>query len=226
MSLISAAYALKEVMGDRSFAIPTAQNVPVQQQQPLTLSAGGFEQPPNASANDIPQSAEPAYQAMRASAVPPLAVGIPSNQETTQKSSEWREPIAISDESPPHPMPPAATPNDQQRSSETKPVVPPTEDAQETPRSDEKQSSPKTQPEEEYEPADSALTFMLIYLFSLLFSIAWFFVKIPLRICSLLFKFVATIVTLRVLWLLLADDNGACEIGACVDHRYNMPGIY
>jgi hypothetical protein len=32
--------------------------------------------------------------------------------------------------------------------------------------------------------------------------------------------------TLRVLWLFLADDNGGREIGARVDHRYNMPGIY
>ena len=215
MSLISAAYALKEVMGDRSFAMPTAQNVPVQQQEPPTVSAGGFERSPNASSNDIPQSAEPAYQAMRASDVPLVAVAIPSDQETTQKSSEWREPISFPDESPPHPMPSAATPNDQRRSSESKPIVPTTEDAPKT-----------TQPEEEYEPADSALTFMLIYLFSLFFSIPWFFVKILLRIGSLLFKSVAMIVALRVLWLLLADDNGACEIGACVDHRYNMPGIY
>jgi hypothetical protein len=226
MSLISAAYALKEVMGDRSFAMPTAQNVPVQQQQPPTVSAGGFERSPNASSNDIPQSAEPAYQAMRASDIPLVAVGIPSDQETTQKSSESREPISFPDESPPHPMPSAATPNDQRRSSESKPIVPTTEDAPKKTRPDEKQSSTKTQPEEEYEPADSALTFMLIYLFSLFFSIPWFFVKILLRIGSLLFKSVAMIVALRVLWLLLADDNGACEIGACVDHRYNMPGIY
>jgi hypothetical protein len=223
MSLISAAYALKEVMGGGSFAMPTPQSVPVQQQQPPTLSDGGFEQPPNDS--DIPQSAEPAHQAMGASAVPPVE-GIPSDQQTTQKSSEWPEPIAIPDESPPRPMPSVATPNEQQRSSESKPSVPLTEDAQTTPRPDENQSPTKMQPEEEYEPAESALTFMLIHLFSLLFSIAWFFVKIPLRIGSLLFKFVATIVALRVLWLLLADDNGACDIGACVDHRYNMPGIY
>jgi hypothetical protein len=154
------------------------------------------------------------------------AVPLPSDQETTQKSSEWREPISFPDESPPHIMPSAATQNDQQRSSESKPSVHTMEDAQKNPRPDEKQSSTKTQPEEEYEPADSALTFMLIYLFSLLFSIAWFFVKIPLRIGSLLFKSVATIVALRVMWILLADDNGACEIGAWVDHRYNMPGIY
>jgi hypothetical protein len=101
MSLISAAYALKEVMGGGSFAMPSPQNVPVQQQQPPTLSAGGFEQPPpKGNANDIPQSAEPAYQAMRVSAVPPVVEGIPSDQQTTQKTSEWPEPIAISDESP------------------------------------------------------------------------------------------------------------------------------
>jgi hypothetical protein len=228
MSIISAAYALKEVIGGGSFTMPTAQNVPMQQhkqQQPPTFSAGGFEQPLNSSANDTPQSAEPAYQATRASSVPPAAPDIPSNQQTTQRS-EWREPIALPNEPPPNPKPSTAIPNDQERSSESKPSAPPTKDIQTEPQSDEKLSPTKTQPEEEYEPADSALTFMVIYLFSLLLSISWFFIKIPLKIGSLLFKFLATIVALRMLWLLLADDNGACEIGACVDHRYNVPGIY
>jgi len=58
--------------------------------------------------------------------------------------------------------------------------------------------------------------------FSLLFSIARLFVRIPFRV----FKFLAAIMTLRVMWLFLADSNGAWEIGARVDHRYNMPGIY
>jgi len=57
--------------------------------------------------------------------------------------------------------------------------------------------------------------------FSLLFSIARLFVRTQFRV----FKFLATIMTLRVLWLFLADDNGAWEIGAGVN-RYNMPGIY
>jgi hypothetical protein len=66
----------------------------------------------------------------------------------------------------------------------------------------------KTQPEEElYEPSDSALTFTVLSLFSLLFSIAWIIIKIPIKICILLIRFVLMMVVLRVLWLLLEDDK-------------------
>jgi hypothetical protein len=92
---------------------------------------------------------------------------------------------------------------------------------------DQKGGAPKQPPpEEEYEPSDSALTHMVITLFSLLFSMIWFSVKIPFRIGSMIFTFWVLMVTLRVLWLFLADDNGAWEMGAGVEYEYNMPGIY
>ena len=133
---------------------------------------------------------------------------------------KWRDTTPLSDKSPPSPMPSAATPNDRQSSSESKPGVPPTEVIQTSkPQPDELQPTTKLQ------LGDSALTSMVISLenrsFSLLFSIARLFVRTQFRV----FKFLATIMTLRVLWLFLADDNGAWEIGAGVN-RYNMPGIY
>lgn len=143
-------------------------------------------------------------------------VNCPSNQQNPQKS-ESRD----SDNSPPSPMPSAATPNDRQSSSESKPGVPPTEDIQTS-----KPQPDELQPTTKFQLGDSVLALMVISLenrsFSLLFSIARLFVRIPFRV----FKFLATIMTLRVLWLFLADDNGGREIGARVDHRYNMPGIY
>lgn len=86
----------------------------------------------------------------------------------------------------------------------------------------------KQLPEEEgfEEPADSALAHMVISLFSLLFSMVWFFAKIPFKIGSVLFTFWVVLVFLKIAWLFLADDNDAWEMGAGVDYEYNMPGIY
>lgn len=67
---------------------------------------------------------------------------------------------------------------------------------------------------------------MVISLFSLFFSLVWFVVKIPFKIGSMLFTFWVVLVGMRVLWLFLADDNGAYEMGAGIDYEYNMPGIH
>ena len=129
-----------------------------------------------------------------------------------------------SHESPPNQMSSSSVlPSDRQHFPECK-----LEDTQDMSKLDANDSFIKTQPEEElYEPSDSALTFMVLSLFSLLFSIAWIIIKIPIKICSLLIRFVLMMVVLRVLWLLLEDDNGACDISACIDYKYyNIPGIY
>jgi len=86
-----------------------------------------------------------------------------------------------------------------------------------------KQASP---PPEEYEPSDSALTIMVVHLFSLFFKLSWLVIKIPFRIGSTLFTVWTLMIALRVLCLFLADDNGAWDIGAGVEYEYNMPGIY
>jgi hypothetical protein len=88
------------------------------------------------------------------------------------------------------------------------------------------QEQPKEQPEQ-FESADSALPIMIVSLFSLFFSIIWFIcIKLPYRLCSLVLTFCFILMTCRLLWLLLADDNGAWEMGAGVDYEYNAPGIY
>ena len=84
----------------------------------------------------------------------------------------------------------------------------------------------KEQPEE-YEAADSALPLMIMSLFSVFFSIVWFvFFKLPYRVCSTVLTLCFVLMALRILWYLLADDNGAWEMGAGVDFEYNSPGIY
>jgi hypothetical protein len=110
----------------------------------------------------------------------------------------------------------------QNKSSDTK-SVPPEQVKQ--PAFDEKQK-PKKDPEQ-FESADSALPLMIVSLFSLFFSIVWFVMfKLPYRVCSTVLTFCVLLMSLRVLWFLLAEDNGAWEIGAGVDDEYNAPGIY
>ena len=80
--------------------------------------------------------------------------------------------------------------------------------------------------EEEYKSADSALPHMVMSLLSLLLSMVWFVVIIPFKIGSMLFTFWVLVIVLRILWLFLANDNGAWEMGAGVDYEYNLPSIY
>lgn len=105
-------------------------------------------------------------------------------------------------------------------------VKPSTEPTEKEPSSSAEKQGPKEQPQE-YELADSALPLMIVSLFSLFFSIVWFFcIKLPYRICSSILTFCVILISCRVLWLLFADDNGAWEMGAGVEYEYNAPGIY
>eukprot|EP00804_Cyclotella_cryptica_P010408 CCRYP_018149-RA/>CCRYP_018149-RA protein AED:0.33 eAED:0.33 QI:289/1/1/1/1/1/3/326/738 len=115
-----------------------------------------------------------------------------------------------------------------QHAEEKSTVGPSTEPSEKVPKSSSSidKKEPKQQPQE-YELADSALPVMIVSLFSLFFSIVWFFcIKMPYRICSTVLTFCVILISCRVLWLLLADDNGAWEIGAGVEYEYNSPGIY
>jgi len=91
---------------------------------------------------------------------------------------------------------------------------------------DETTKQKQSPPPEEYEPSDSALTIMVLYIFSIFLKLSWVVIKTPIRIGSMIFKFCVMMIALRVLCLFLADDNGAWDIGAGVEYEYNMPGIY
>ena len=79
---------------------------------------------------------------------------------------------------------------------------------------------------EEFEDASSALPTMIVSLFSLFFYLLGAVIRIPYLFVKNILKFFLFVVALRILWLFLADDNGAWEMGAGVDYEFNMPGIY
>ncbi|KAL7544365.1 hypothetical protein ACHAWF_007752, partial [Thalassiosira exigua] len=239
MSMISAAFALKEVTGGgvRAMASPMAATAqPAASTIPhhgpmrpptstLPPASPVFEtMPPNATlpAQTMPKSpvrAGPSYVPMQQQ--PPILPG--QMQEGTSNLPPPQQGMSA-----PYVQPPDLPP------VQPKPgVVPPKEkesqQSQPSPDSDKKQPAKAKQlpPEDEsYESADSALPFLVISLFSLFFSVAWFFVRIPFKIGSAMLTFFATVVALHILWLFLADDGGAWEMGAGVPYEYNMPGIY
>lgn len=241
MSMISAAFALKEVTGSMSGGRTSFQNVGgannthVMQQPPMqqlnTASPLEFMQSSsqnNGSANNKDGSMQHDQQP------PPMQTFQPSNQMMQDGNNNNMTPPMnegnIAQQSMPTSMPNAQP---EYRDPSQQPAAqyqqPPSKEKQSQPQSDTKQATAKkTMPpkEEEYEPADSALPHMVIYLFSLLFSFLWFFIKIPFTIGSTIFTFWVVVVALRLFWLFFADDNGAWEMGAGVEYEYNMPGIY
>jgi len=204
MSMISAAFALKEVTGQRPNVIPMQMSM---------------------------QSASPMVQPMESSSALPATVMPPPGSITfnqMQAGNKNLTPPMLRDSNAVQPVSTMPSTQDQPHSEPKSNLAPPKEkQAQPPSTSDQKQSTiTKPPPEEEYESADSALPHMVMSLFSLLLSMVWFVAKIPFKIGSVLFTFWVLVVVLRILWLFLADDNGAWEMGAGVDYEYNMPGIY
>ena len=228
--MISAAFALKEVTGGQQQG---QQYAPVHQeyhQQPMMMQPPAsparqyqqYDQPPQMM-QAAPQQ-QPMYQSMQQQPSydqPPAMGDMPplSNQQDApplmnEGNVTGQPPMAASKQPPMSEKQPS--------SSEPTQQVKPKQQEQPTTTSPKK----KLQPEEEYESADSALPYMIMSLFTLFLSMLTFVIKIPFRIGSTIFTFWVMIVVLRILWLLLADDGGAFQIGAGVDYEYNMPGIY
>ena len=221
-SLISAAFAVKEVTGGGGFMTTQQPNVPIRQQQQPS------EQPMMQSA---PQ---PTFQSMQQSKhVSPEMMNVPSNQTQDGVANNMTTPPLVNEDniaSSQATMPTRAR-EEPPPNQKKQPELTQQQQAQKKPKQAEKEAGTtkkqmQPSPEDEYEPADSALPFMIMSLLSLLFSMGTFVIKIPFRIGSMIFTFWVLIVVLRVLWLLLADDNGAWEMGAGSDLEYNMPGIY
>mmetsp|Transcript_10406 Transcript_10406/g.18731 ORF Transcript_10406/g.18731 Transcript_10406/m.18731 type:complete len:597 (+) Transcript_10406:64-1854(+) len=251
MSMISAACALKEVTGGMGVAAnagPLKRMSPIQPVSPMVqplqqpsdpLQPAGFmQQPPmNIGASDhLHQPPMQTSNAPSAHFMPPPAGSIPPNQMqngTTDftPSMPLNQPeLSKSDKATALPsdlsQPTPTRPSSEQKSNLASPKE---KQSQPSTNSDQKQpttSTTKPPPDEEYESADSALPLMVISLFSLLFSMISFVIKIPFRIGSMLFTFWVLVIAMRILWLFLADDNGAWEMGAGVEYEYNMPGIY
>ena len=71
-----------------------------------------------------------------------------------------------------------------------------------------------------------ALSAFLIFFFGTCFRIFWYFFCIPFKLMkwtlmtSICFCFVS------MLWLYIADDNGAAKLGAGIDFQLNSPGVH
>jgi len=250
MSMISAAFALKEVTGSMMTAAQqqqqppqtTGASIPMQQQPPQMMQPPAqptfqpMHQPSSQLAgNFMHRQQQPQQNAgVEAIPLPPEAAVTGSPTEQTQmppipnpqtESSKPCEPATTVVPKEPNRRVEAST---QQTPSKLKEKPQAKEEPSSKAKEEEKKKNSTKQPsDEEFEPADSALPFMVMSLCSFLFYMGWFFiVKVPLKIGCTIFKFVFTIVALRVLWLFLADDGGAWEMGAGIDWEYNMPGIY
>ena len=91
---------------------------------------------------------------------------------------------------------------------------------------------PKSQPIEKEKIDQSAqdqdtgstdvLSSFIIYFFSTIFSIVWFFVMIPVRVTRFTIKITIIFGFLHYLWLFLADNNDALGMGALINTNYNI----
>jgi hypothetical protein len=198
--MISAAFILKEVKGPlaQKREQPVSWNQTMQVSQPVQMM-----QSVAPLKSTLEGSLNTSYPPMNQQNAPQYA---PQNQ------SQRSEPMPKAD------MPTIPTKNEPSTSETAATTKSAKEEAKQ------KQSPPP--PPEEYEPSDSALTVMVVYLFSIFFKLTWLVIKTPFRIGSMIFTFCVMMMALRVLCLFLADDNGAWDIGAGVEYEYNMPGIY
>ena len=198
-SMISAAFTLKEVRGPlaQKREQPASWNQTMQS-QPTQMQSFA---PPKSTLNGGVNMSHPPLNQQN---VPQSNANVPQNQ--SQKS----EPIAKV-EMPTNPV------KKEPLTSETAPKAS---------SSKEETKQKQSPPPEEYEPSDSALTVMVVALFSLFFKLSWLVIKTPFRIASMILTFWIMLIAVRVLCLIFADDNGAWDIGAGVEYEYNMPGIY
>jgi len=201
-SMISAAFTLKEVRGPlaQKREQPASWNQTMQSQPTPMQSFQSFAPPKSTVEGSVNMSHPP----MNQQNVPQ------SNANAPQTQSQRSEPVSKvempSNPARKEPLSAAAATKASSSKEETK----------------QKQSPPP----EEYEPSDSALTVMVVALFSIFFKLSWLFIKTPFRVASMILTFWIMMIALRVLCLFLADDNGAWDIGAGVEYEYNMPGIY
>lgn len=202
-SIRSAACALKHA----------AKNATASSNQRINQSAPLASKPPLMPAHGIDSPSPPMPNQFVPPGIHPSQPKpmVPSGEEEMAKSREINQ-----------------VPKEQATPQQPKEGKPPTKQADpaEAPAPEQKQKKPKEQPEQ-YESADSALPLMIVSLFSMFFSMVWFiFFKLPYRVCSTVLTFCIVLMCMRVLWLLLADDNGAWDMGAGPDFQYNAPGIY
>jgi len=68
----------------------------------------------------------------------------------------------------------------------------------------------------------SILSFFIVSVFSIIFNILWFILMIPVRVTQITFTICIMMAIVNVLWLYLADNKIAIDMGAMIDKQYNI----
>lgn len=71
-----------------------------------------------------------------------------------------------------------------------------------------------------------ALSAFVILFFGTFFGIFWFFFCIPFKLMKWSLMTSICISLLSIMWLYIADDNGAANMGAGIDFHLNSPGVH
>ena len=200
-SMISSAFTLKEVRGPlaQKREQPASWNQTMQS-QPTQMQS--FAQPKSTLNGSVNMS----HPLLNQQNVPQSHANVPQNQS---QRSEPTTKVEI----PTNPV-------------KKEPLTSETTSKASSAKEESKDQQKQSPPPEEYEPSDSALTVMVVALFSLFFKLSWLVIKTPFRIASMILTFWIMLIAVRVLCLFFADDNGAWDVGAGVEYEYNMPGIY
>lgn len=68
----------------------------------------------------------------------------------------------------------------------------------------------------------SILSNFIVSVFSIIFNILWFILMIPVRVTQITFTICIMIAIVNMLWLYLADNKIAIDMGAMIDKQYNI----
>lgn len=142
---------------------------------------------------------------------PPVTMSMPMKQSPKPETSE----ICVGTEDLPFPAPTASAANGD-----------PT--PQENGKGKDKDRIPAKKKKAPPPPADDndVLSVFMSMFFGTIFSVIWtIFVRIPLQILATTFYLLMGGMLLSMVWLYLAEDNGAGAMGAFTDSMYNRPGI-
>lgn len=84
-----------------------------------------------------------------------------------------------------------------------------------------------TPPTEEEDAAHDVLSVMLAWVFTFCFKlVSTVFVTLPIKLFSFMVFGMVTVTLLSVLWMYVANDNGAQYMGAGMEHSFNPSGLF
>ena len=103
---------------------------------------------------------------------------------------------------------------------------PESSDTKEPKKEKKQQTQPSDPDQHESLGAEDALVNFIFFIVSTVFGLFFaLFVRLPLKIFKTVLVMLTMCALVMLLWLYLADDNGAMSMGAGIDYRFNIPGI-